>query len=144
MRVYLAAPIRGDRSHVSSVRFLADTIERMGWELLTPQVIDPSLEGLRSDGEIFRDDMSLIHGCDLLVAEVSSPSIGVGYELAIGIALGKRVLALHRRTVSPDALSAMVRGNPAPNLRVATYESNDGWRAMATRLHQLMAEFPSA
>ena len=60
--------------------------------------------------------------CDLVVAEVSVPSLGVGYELGWATALGKPVLCLHW-TISPRPLSAMIAGSPG--IRRAVYASLD-------------------
>ena len=73
--------------------------------------------GLTSSGEsektstyIFERDIAWITEADVIVAEVTSPSLGVGYELAKSESLGKKVLCLFRP--SPERrLSAMVEGN---------------------------------
>ena len=63
-------------------------------------------------------DMAWLMESDVVVAEVSMPSHGVGYEIASAEAAGKPVLCLYRP--QPDRrLSAMLGGNSA--LRCATY-----------------------
>lgn len=54
-------------------------------------------------------DVALLRQCSVVVAEVTVPSLGVGYELGRAVAMGKQVLCLYRP--QPDKLlSAMVRG----------------------------------
>ena len=55
-----------------------------------------------------------------MIAEVSTPSLGVGYEYALAVQLGKPVLCVYRSGVR---LSKMITGNPAPNLTVAAYSN---------------------
>ena len=53
-----------------------------------------------------------------MIAEVSTPSLGVGYEIACGVQRGIPVLCLYREGL---CISKMVAGNTAPNLRICTY-----------------------
>jgi hypothetical protein len=55
-----------------------------------------------------------------MIAEVSTPSLGVGYEYGLAVQLGKPVLCVYR---SGLRLSKMITGNPAQNLTVAAYSS---------------------
>ena len=68
--------------------------------------------------DIYKRDVAWIRQCDALVAEVSTPSHGVGYEIAFALGLGKRVLCLYREG---QPVSKMISGNSSPNLRVASY-----------------------
>ena len=54
-------------------------------------------------------DVALLRQCSVVVAEVTVPSLGVGYELGRAVAMGKQVLCLY--SPQPDKLlSAMIRG----------------------------------
>jgi hypothetical protein len=55
-----------------------------------------------------------------MVAEVTTPSLGVGYELGWATVLGKPVLCLHQ-TISGRPLSAMIAGSPG--IQTAAYSS---------------------
>ena len=68
--------------------------------------------------------------CDLVIAEVSLPSLGVGVEAATAQHLGKPIICLCRADV---ALSAMIKGNPG--LRVLRYQ--DESELMALLSHEL-------
>lgn len=78
------------------------------------------MEGLATAEEVYARDTAWIMGCDVLVAEVSTPSHGVGYEIGFALSLGKKVLCLHRRGVK---VSKMILGNPDPHLSVRCYET---------------------
>jgi 2'-deoxynucleoside 5'-phosphate N-hydrolase len=55
-----------------------------------------------------------------LIAEVSMPSHGVGYEIGFSLGLGKPVLALYQEGWR---VSKMISGNPDPNLSVKAYRT---------------------
>ncbi len=54
------------------------------------------LEGQVDPGDVYERDTAWIRACDALVAEVSTPSHGVGYEVAYALSLGKPVLCVYR------------------------------------------------
>jgi hypothetical protein len=64
-----------------------------------------------SDEFIFKRDVEWVHEADVVVAEVSTPSLGVGYEISLAESLGKLILCLFRPSEG-KRLSAMVAGNP--------------------------------
>jgi nucleoside 2-deoxyribosyltransferase len=59
---------------------------------------------------IYCRDMTWLRSSNVIVAEVTQPSLGVGYELGAAEALGIPVVCLFR-TKSGRSLSAMLRGN---------------------------------
>jgi nucleoside 2-deoxyribosyltransferase len=78
------------------------------------------MEALIAPSEVYARDVAWIRNCDVLIAEVSVPSHGVGYEIGFALGLGKRVLALHR---ADRRVSKMITGNPDANLSVFCYET---------------------
>ncbi len=95
-------------------------------DVLTEHVGETSLSENGEDGPddrtIHDRDLAWLSACDLLVAEVSVPSLGVGYELGCAVALKKPVLCLFK-SGSARVLSAMISGNPA--IQTAVYSSID-------------------
>ncbi|XP_016106341.1 5-hydroxymethyl-dUMP N-hydrolase, partial [Sinocyclocheilus grahami] len=67
--------------------------------------------GAGEDGDqaIHDRDLEWLMVSDVIVAEVTQPSLGVGYELGRAVALNKRVFCLFRPS-SGKVLSAMIRG----------------------------------
>jgi hypothetical protein len=63
--------------------------------------------------------MEWLRAADLVLAEVSTPSLGVGFEIGHALAMGKRVICLHRLG-GTGRLSAMIAGNPALSLHPYT------------------------
>ncbi len=60
---------------------------------------------------IFNRDMGWLRKADVLVAEVTTPSLGVGYEIAAAVSLGIRVICIWQTSAAPR-ISAMIVGNP--------------------------------
>ena len=119
LKIYFAASIRGGRDDVHLYEQLVAYLAGFG-EVLTSHVVDVHLEATGDDGiseeAIFRRDMAWLDQADLLIAEVTTPSLGVGYELASAEARGKRILCLFRDE-GDKSLSAMIAGSPALNLK---------------------------
>ncbi len=113
MKIYFAGSIRGGRDDQELYFAVIAELQKYG-TVLTEHIGDKSLTGFgevkRTDKEIFDRDMEWVREADLIVAEVSTPSLGVGYELGQAEAMGKPVLCLYRETEG-KRLSAMVAGN---------------------------------
>ena len=120
MKIYFAASIRGGRDDEAIYRQLIDELRHHG-TVLTEHIAHPDdVERGMTDGEIYDRDMAWLREADVVVAEVSTPSLGVGYELASAEHLGKRVLCLFR-PASGGSLSAMISGSK--QLAVTGYET---------------------
>ncbi len=120
-KIYFAGSIRSGRDDQALYSRLISYLSKHG-QVLTEHVGDGRVtgegeEGL-SDEEIFERDLSWIRQADVVVAEVSTPSTGVGYEVATAEALNKPILCLYKEQENRK-LSAMIDGNS--RLRVARY-----------------------
>jgi len=112
VKIYFAGSIRGGRQDAALYHSIIDLLKRHG-HVLTEHVGSTDLgEDDLPDDAIYRRDMKWLAEAHVLVAEVTRPSHGVGYEIARAETQGKPILCLHR----PDAahrLSALIAGNPA-------------------------------
>ena len=127
MKIYLACTVRGDRGAVCVARALADALERMGHTILTRHLLDDDVEAAeaaRPERAVFERDMRWLEAADILIAEASGSSYGVGFE--VGYVLGRsdvtqqRVLLLYdsaRRTL----VSRLIAGNVHPNCTTYPY-----------------------
>ena len=68
------------------------------------------LDSQISDIEIFERDIAWLNESQFIVAEVSQPSLGVGFEIATALSKGKKVLCLYKNQINRE-LSAMISGN---------------------------------
>lgn len=120
MKIYFSCSIRGARPDPVTIPMLIGHLKGYG-TVLTEHIGDV-LEGDEvdiSDEEIFLRDVAWLREADALVAEVTAPSLGVGYEIGIAETLGKPILCIYRRQQG-RRLSAMIAGNE--RLIVGGYE----------------------
>lgn len=111
MKIFFAGSIRGGRSMLSIYKQIIQSLKEMGHTLVSEHVASTKLEEAEAkltDEEIFRSDTGFIEECDCLVAEVTIPSTGVGYEICYAVSKGKRVLCIYKEGAN---VSAMVLGN---------------------------------
>jgi 2'-deoxynucleoside 5'-phosphate N-hydrolase len=139
MKIYFAGSIRGGRPVASLYPFIIQHLSIYG-EVLTEHVADVNLTSAGEDGPddhfIYERDMEWLRSSDRVVAEVSIPSLGVGYEIGYAVSLKKPVLCLYQ----PGAdrrLSAMIGGSPG--VETAIYASMDELRA---RIDHFLEEPP--
>ena len=121
MKIYFSGSISGGREHAAVYQHLVGHLQTLGHEVLSAHVADPEVLEREKDTPprlVFERDVAWVHECDVMIAEVSTPSLGVGYEYGLAVQLGKPVLCVYRLGLR---LSKMITGNPAPNLKVAVY-----------------------
>ncbi len=112
MKIYFAASIRGGREDSNIYAKIINYLKGFG-EVLTEHVgcksISAEGENTMNDIEIHDRDMEWLMDSDIIIAEVTNPSLGVGYELGRAIEYNKRILCLYRRK-SGKKISAMISG----------------------------------
>lgn len=112
MKIYFAGSIRGGRNDASLYREIIGFLSNFG-EVLTEHIGDPNLSEIGDDGPddrfIHDRDLEWLQSSDVLVAEVTQVSMGVGYEIGRAVESGKKVLCLFRPGGN-KRLSAMIAG----------------------------------
>ena len=113
MKIYFAGAIRGGRKDAQLYENLIAYLEGKG-QVLTEHVGSPGLDNKgeisRKDEDIYNRDIEWLQSADVVVAEVTTPSLGVGYELGIAEKLKIPILCLFRDDKG-KSLSAMIQGN---------------------------------
>jgi len=123
MRVYVAAAMTNAGRDLATIRALVDHLEARHHEVPSRHVADPAGRepaAAITDRELARRDLAWITGCDALIAEVSTPSHGVGIEVGAALALGKPVLLLYR---AGTIVSRLLLG--LPRIEAAAYDRTD-------------------
>ena len=142
LTIYFAGAISGGRGDVAQYREIVSALERDGHRVLAGAV---AAEHVGSDGErlesqaIFERDIGWIEQADVLVAEVSMPSTGVGYEIAT--ARYRRdipVICLYRPAYTKRC-TAMVAGDR----KIELIEYDDA-AEMLGRLRAALAKYTTA
>src|ERR1700716_3036357 len=139
MKIYLACTVRGDRGGVAAGRAICDRLQRLGHEVLTTHLLADDVndaESALSEGDVYRRDLDWLSSCDLLVAEASGSSYGVGFE--VGYVLGRartsgqRVVLLYD-AARRDKVSRLITGNDDEACMTFCYESIDELTAFIDR-----------
>jgi nucleoside 2-deoxyribosyltransferase len=118
MKIYFAGSIRGGRADSALYHEIVQRLKTYG-EVFTEHVGDTELGVLGQDigdQKIHDRDLDWLMSSDYLVAEVTTPSLGVGYEIGKATEWGKPVLCLYRPTEG-RSLSAMISGCNAVTLK---------------------------
>ncbi|MCP3685381.1 MAG: nucleoside 2-deoxyribosyltransferase [bacterium] len=123
MKIYFAGSIRGGRDDTNIYKEIIEYLTGFG-NVLTEHVGNSNLTSAgesMSVGKIFERDMAWLREADIVIAEVSTPSLGVGVEIAITTdVLSKPLLCLYRNDL---IISAMILGNP--NVKCRPYKTLD-------------------
>ena len=108
MKVYLAVPIVVNRD-LEKAKALAKVICDLGHELTSDWVVSFEPGYTKTATEVFERDLDGVKRSDLLVAEVSHGSHGVGMEIMAAYLHGKRIILLSE---SNAKVSHMLEGVP--------------------------------
>lgn len=128
MNVYFSASIAGGRKYLDIYQEMVAFIKELGHHVLSEHVIRPDvfdLEENHSAEDIYTRDVKWIKSCDAMIAEVSNPSLGVGYEICYALCLGKPVLSLFQKGLF---ISRMIVGNTSPGFHLVEYAASEKWK----------------
>ena len=117
--VYFCGSIRGGQDDIDVYRKMIEEIESHGLTVPTRHVGAPrhdNGETCLSETDIYERDMAWLRASKCMIAEISQPSHGVGFEVAMGVVLEMPVLALWRKGAEKEA-SAMIKGCPKVEFR---------------------------
>jgi len=128
MKIYFCGSIRGGRQDAELYARLIKKLQSFGPVLtehvgkLVPDEKSLHLSEIEQDVAIFKRDMTWMTEADVFVAEVTIPSLGVGFELGFAYSLKKPILCLYRPQHG-QSLSAMIQGaEDGTNFVVKHYE----------------------
>ena len=113
MKIYFAGSIRGGRVDAELYRRMISYMQSQGHNVLTEHVGSGKLclseQGRDRDAAIYNQDTAWLRESDVVIAECTCPSLGVGYELAYAERFEVPVHIFYNP--SKCALSAMLTGD---------------------------------
>jgi len=127
MKIYFTASTSGNGDltplYAQIIRLIKKNAVTLtsGEQIISPRLLDQDKK--ISSQAIYERQQKRIAESDLVIAETSKPSHGVGGEIVYALSLGKPVLALVH-TKFEDHISPMVAGNPSENLFIEYYEED--------------------
>ena len=122
MKIYFSASIAGGRKYLSIYKKIVTHLKELGHEVLSEHIIR---DDIFSDEErwaprvVFEQDIKWLDECDVVIAEVSNPSLGVGYEICYALNKGLKVLCAYEAGLF---ISKMITGNTSENLTLFEYQ----------------------
>jgi nucleoside 2-deoxyribosyltransferase len=125
MNIYFACSITGGRDFEPVYQAIIAALLADGHTIPTAHLADSgvkALEAVVNPREVYERDVAWINGCDALLAEVSTPSHGVGYEVAYALSIGKPVLCVYQ---AGQPTSKMLTGNSHAHIRVNSYQNTE-------------------
>lgn len=98
MKAYITCPVTHSQKRLDLLPLLEEKLRARGIETFVFEIGG-------SPEEIFQRDLEQLRTCDLLVAEVSEKSHGVGIEIGLSFAFGAKRILLHEEgtNVTPMA-----------------------------------------
>ncbi len=126
MNIFFTGSIRGGRAHQPNFARIVEALKKYG-TVYSPHVSDETIshhgETHLSAAEILERERAALEKSDIVVAEVTTPSLGVGYMIACASAADKKIIALY---CGEDtlALSAILKGDPKVETRLYKTEED--------------------
>ena len=89
MRTYLAVPLVNNRDNTLA-KAICNILKNARCEIISEWVLWDDPNPNLNPEEVHRRDYQAIESCDLFVAEISKPSLGVGMEIMLAKTFGKK------------------------------------------------------
>ncbi len=139
-KIYFACSIAGGRDHAhvypEIVRYIKSTGAQVSSEMFSEAVLKPEVGMKMEPNFVWKRDTDWVREANAVIAEVTQPSLGVGYEIGIAHELGKPVLALFYPQPG-RRLSPMIAGDP--NVTVFEYRDVGETEAAIGKFIKLLA-----
>lgn len=111
MKIYFCGSIKGGRQKVEFYHRIIEILMNYG-EVLTEHIGDSSYvaSDFATAKEVYRQDAEWLRSADVAVAEITVPSLGVGYELAYAEANKIPTLCFYEKA-NEKSVSSMILGD---------------------------------
>lgn len=123
MKVYFSCSITGGRTEQKIYQSIVHHLEEQGWEVPTAHLAGERV--LDEDGEleaweVYQRDITWVKESYIVVVEASTPSHGVGYEIAVAEFQQKPIFCCYE---TGRRISKMILGNDYQYLQIYAYRS---------------------
>ena len=112
MKIYFSGSMYGGRQKLDTYKKLINELDKYG-DVLNKEVADDDVlikEQDMLDNEIFENLENELNETDLVFAELTVASLGVGYELGYADSHNKRIIGIYDKNITPK-ITTMLRGN---------------------------------
>ena len=125
MQAYFSCSITGGRAEQQIYKKIVEHLQERGWVVPTAHLAEAGVideEIVIDPRVVYQRDVRWVTESDILVAEVSTPSHGVGYEIALAELYKKPVFCCYQQG---RKVSKMILGNENPIFQIYAYKSID-------------------
>jgi nucleoside 2-deoxyribosyltransferase len=139
IKIYLAGSMAAGRDFESGIKLISEKLEKLGCKIITKNNVVQNNKNsikpinLRNRKYIMKRDKKWLKSSDLVIAEVSQYSHGVGYEHAYAEFQGKPILLLRSKALIGQKYSAFLDGTDYKKLMFSFYD--------AKNLDQILGKF---
>jgi len=124
MIIYCAGPIKGNTTYQENYSEIVRIVESLGHTALSERSTKFSSSIPLNSKQIYTRDIKWIDGSKIMIAEVSGPSLGVGFEIAYALFERKiPVLAVYQENAAQ--ISSMISGCNNKNLQLKNISNID-------------------
>lgn len=137
MKIYFSGSIAGGRKYLDIYKKIVAHLKQQGHEVLSEHIVIDNIfefENKLQPAEIFERDIRMLDECDVVIAEVSNPSLGVGYEICYALEHQIPTLALFQAEIF---ISRMILGNTSPHLTLYEYQNE---KSLIAQLDNFLAK----
>lgn len=124
MRIYFGFTMAGDRGSLAAARRMVAVMEELGYEVLTRHLMEDdafAMDRRITAQQVYDRDMAWLAQSDLLIAEVSGSSYGLGFEAGYVLGGSTRRVLLFYRNDAAERISRMITGCTHPQCILAPY-----------------------
>ena len=123
MKIYFSASISGGRKYLDTYKLIVKYLKSQGHDVLSEHIVLDNLLELErklTPVSVYARDIQCLNECDAVIAEVTNPSLGVGYEICWALIAEKPTLCLFQKNTF---VSWMIIGNNSPFLNLGEYDN---------------------
>lgn len=123
MIVYCAGAVKGDTSYREGYQEIVEIVKRNGHSALSELNSEFKSAFPLNVNQVFQRDIKWIEKSSMMIAEISGPSLGVGFEISYALYMREiPVLALY--DAEAENISAMISGCDSELLYLKTYHND--------------------
>lgn len=127
MKAYFTASLRGKQDYGANYLAIVDSLRKMGYRVFADHILSDNAADRavsqtdKEKREFYKELFGWVKSSDIVVAEISYPSVSVGHEISFALELGKVVLVLHTEGNS----SILLEGSNDKRLIMVSYNLNN-------------------
>jgi len=91
-------------------KLIAEVIEQTGHQLISPWVLGEVESANPDKVNVFERDKRGAENCDMIIADVTMPSTGVGMEIMAAYSAGKKIVLLAQRQTRISRMLLHMKG----------------------------------